>query len=505
MLMTTFRFSLLVLLLCCVAGPALSQSDTLAFYDTENVVICPATLTDRSPPNFASDACDTGSALDLDPQGDLVWMKTQVYLDTKSSPNGEPLSVYVSGKMSSDVYLNDVLIGQNGVPGDSKRTERPGKMDAEFHPPQSLLRVGENVIVLKASSHHGYIHLSQPLHLVGIAPSGIFSENVMRSVALPLVTLGLFLVGGLYFGVMAVISTTKIRFATLSAISVFAALQLVSETLRGLVQYDYPVHDLRLIAIAVFSAAFALSVAFHVFRTFAPSRVRSVMIGLVIASVLTMLLIKSMDYKALAGMVLPLLVSLAATGFWTYQRRDRAFVYFISILVFVASVFVFRGLFLDTVFFLLVAFFLMLLFVEQAVTLANEARQRRSEEARANRLAQALAEIGERTETQHIQIKSSGKLVRIATNQIVHCQGAGGYSEIILENGQVLLHSATLNELEETLPATFLRVHRSHLINVMFVKALKRDPSGTGTLSLSDQIEVPVSRRIMPKVREALS
>jgi len=505
MLIVPFRFSLCLLLLCALSGTALSQSNTLSFYDTENVVICPATLTDQSPPDFASDECKTGSALDLDPQGDLVWMKTQVDLDAKRSPDGEPLSVYVSGKMSSDVYLNGQLIGQNGVPGDSQRTEQPGKMDAEFYPPQDLLRIGKNEIVLKASSHHGYIHLSQPLHLVGIAPSGIFSKNVMRGVGPALITLGLFLVGGLYFGVMAVISTNKIRFATLSAISVFAGLQLVSETLRGLIQYDYPIHDLRLIAIAVFSAAFALSVTFHVFRTFAPARVRGVMAGLIVASVLTMLLIKSMDYKALAGMTLPLLFSLIATGFWTYQRRNRAFVYFISILVFVASVFIFRGLFLDTVFFLLVAFFLLLLFVEQAVTLANEARQRRSEEARANRLEQALAEIGERTDTQHIQIKSAGKLVRVATSQIVHCQGAGGYSEIILEDGQILLHSSTLNELEETLPATFLRVHRSHLINVMFVKALKRDASGTGTLSLSDQIEVPVSRRIMPKVREALA
>jgi len=503
--MNCYRFSLFTLLLIAFSGAAVGQSQTLAPFDTENVVICPGALSDQSPPDFTSAACQSGSVIDLDPQGKLVWMKTTVDLVATQTAEGEPLSIYVSGKMSSDVYLNGVLIGQNGVPGDRKRTEQPGKMDAEFFPPQDLLRIGENEIVLKASSHHGYIHLSRPLHLVGIAPSGIYSKFVLLGVGPALVTLGLFLVGGLYFGVMALISTNKVRFATLSAISVFAALQLISETLRGLTQYDYPIHDLRLIAIAVFSAAFALSVAFHVFRTFAPTRMRGVMIGLFIATVATMLLIPSMDYKALAGMVLPLLVSLVATGLWTYQRRDRAFVYFISILVFVAAIFLFRGFFLDTVFFLLVAFFLMLLFVEQAITLASEARQRLSEEARANRLEQALAEIGERAETQHIQIKSAGKLVRIATSQIVHCQGAGGYSEIILENGQILLHSATLNELEETLPATFLRVHRSHLINVMFVKALTRDASGTGTLSLSDQIEVPVSRRIMPKVREALA
>ena len=83
-------------------------------------------------------------------------------------------------------------------------------------------------------------------------------------------------------------------------------------------------------------------------------------------------------------------------------------------------------------------------------------------------------------------------------------QGAGGYSEIHLLGGRTILHSVSLNELEELLPAIFLRVHRSHLINVMFVESLTRDSSGTGSLILKDDVSVPVSRRIMPKVREAL-
>jgi len=147
----------------------------------------------------------------------------------------------------------------------------------------------------------------------------------------------------------------------------------------------------------------------------------------------------------------------------------------------------------------------MLLFVDQALTLGEEARERRSEEARANQLEQALAEIEERAETNHIDIKSAGKIERITTSQIIHCSGASGYSEITLVGGRTVLHSATLNELEAMLPATFLRVHRSHLINVMHVKSLNRDPSGTGTLAFVEGIDVPVSRRIMPKVRQALA
>lgn len=65
--------------------------------------------------------------------------------------------------------------------------------------------------------------------------------------------------------------------------------------------------------------------------------------------------------------------------------------------------------------------------------------------------------------------------------------------------------AGSLSEMEDTLPATFLRVHRSHLINVMFVKSLNREPSGTGTLTLVEGSDIPVSRRVMPSVRQALA
>ncbi len=67
-----------------------------------------------------------------------------------------------------------------------------------------------------------------------------------------------------------------------------------------------------------------------------------------------------------------------------------------------------------------------------------------------------------------------------------------------------MLHNATLNELEESLPPTFLRVHRSHIVNTAHVRTLKREASGVGALVLSDGSEAPVSRRVMPKVRVAL-
>jgi len=498
------RFSPFLLLLLVCALPMSAQSLELRFLDSDDVTICPAEPAATLLPDFSSEACKTDSAANIDPQDQLIWVRTRIDLDRTRGRNGEPLALYISGKMASEVYLNGEFVGANGKPGMDAATEIPGKMDAELFPPQGLFQIGENEVVLRASAHHGFIELYRPVHIIGIAPAGFFANRLLPSLGPALVTLGLFLLGGLYFGVTAVIGSAPTRSATLSAICLFAGGQLVSESLRGLMGYTYPIHDLRLLAIALFSMAFGLSVAFHIFRTFLPNGTVRWIVGLAALALIAVAVVEGFDFKALIGMTIPLVGALAATGYWTYKGRTRAFGYFLGLLAFLVAIALFQGFFLDTVFFLLVAVFLLLLFLEQALLLNDEARQRRSEEARANRLEQALAEAQERAESSHINVKSAGKIERIATSQILHCKGAGGYCEIVLTGGRTLLHSASLNEMEETLPATFLRVHRSHLINVMSVKTLRRDPAGTGTLTMVDDVRVPVSRRVMPKVRQAL-
>ena len=137
--------------------------------------------------------------------------------------------------------------------------------------------------------------------------------------------------------------------------------------------------------------------------------------------------------------------------------------------------------------------------------LVNESKQRRHEQTRADRLELAFDQAKERGQATVISIKSAGKMERVPTDEIIHCQGASGYCEINIRGGREILHSVSLTEMEKTLPATFLRVHRSHLVNTAFVEALTRDPAGTGLLKLTDGSEIPVSRRVMPAVRQALA
>lgn len=461
-------------------------------------------------PDFDAPDCRTVSMAEIDPQGRMVWVKTALMLDRIKDGKGAPLAVFISAKMSSEVYLNGTYIGRNGLPGYGKTDEAPGVMDAVFHAPQSLFRAGRNDIVLRLSSHHGYLRLSHPVHRIAIGPAGPPMAPFLRYYWPSLITFGAFVVGGLYFGITAIRGRDRGNALMLCLISLFAAGQLLTEVSRGLVPYLYPFHDIRLILIVLFSMGFGVCVAGHALGKYMarPSGeytpVMLLGLGLAVASAVGILQPDGFDQKAAAAMLMPILICVPALVFWTLKRRHGALRHLLAFLAFILIILSFPDHFLDTVFFYSVAAFLTFLVAEQALAFAREEDRRSQGEARANKLEMALEQARARTDTPQITINSAGKIDRVPADQITDCHGAGGYVEIRLADGGALLHSASLAELEESLPATFLRVHRSHLVNTAYVRTLEREPAGTGRLILASGISVPVSRRVMPKVRLAL-
>lgn len=91
----------------------------------------------------------------------------------------------------------------------------------------------------------------------------------------------------------------------------------------------------------------------------------------------------------------------------------------------------------------------------------------------------------------------------LAPDEIVRCESDGNYTRFHLANGDKVLASRTLKEFDALLePHGFMRVHLSHLVNMMQVKMyLHRDG---GTLVLTNGQEVPVSHRRRNEVVEAL-
>ena len=81
-----------------------------------------------------------------------------------------------------------------------------------------------------------------------------------------------------------------------------------------------------------------------------------------------------------------------------------------------------------------------------------------------------------------------------SVKEIVRFEGDRAYCKLILDSGNEVLISKPLIELEEILPKeTFFRVHKSHMVNKLFVsKYLKEDG---GCIIMKNDNRVPLSRR----------
>lgn len=124
-----------------------------------------------------------------------------------------------------------------------------------------------------------------------------------------------------------------------------------------------------------------------------------------------------------------------------------------------------------------------------------------------DRLARALdkaLEPGRSDQGMSLAVRSAGRIDLARVADIVSLSGADDYVEVALTDGRRLLHDASLDELEKRLPQSFIRAHRSHIVNAKHVKSARTLGAGRRILTMSDGDEIPVSRRRGEDVVKAL-
>lgn len=458
---------------------------------------------DEAPP-VAADRCEPTAIDEINPQGRDIWIRA-AFDAAPADIEGGPKGLFIAAKASSEAYLNGVRLGANGRPAVDRQSESPGRMDAVLAIPDGVLHLGRNEVAVRFSSHRGYLKLNRPVHWILIAPYAAPAAARLAVTWPALVALGVIFSGALYFTVIAMTGATRREPLLLAILSFFAAGQLIAEMARSLFSYSYPAHDLRLIAITATSAGFGLTLAALVISRFALGKARTGTLfgtAALVAAAITL----SGGYDAKAGYAIfaGALVSVGIAIRAAMKGDQQGWTYATAVSVFAASILVFRGLFLDAVFFFEVAALLLVLFVLQALALERERREHALEQARAHELEAALQRAARSGEPSVVRVNSAGSINVVQASDITHLSGAGDYVELHLSDRRRILHNGALAQMETDLPPAFLRVHRSHIVNTDFVKTLTRESSGVGLLVLSNGAEVPVSRRIMPKVRSAL-
>ncbi|RLD50478.1 MAG: DNA-binding response regulator [Bacteroidetes bacterium] len=96
-------------------------------------------------------------------------------------------------------------------------------------------------------------------------------------------------------------------------------------------------------------------------------------------------------------------------------------------------------------------------------------------------------------------LNTSDNIYIIDTKDIIRCQSDNNYTVFYLVNSEKIVMSKTLKEYENILPEDiFIRVHRSHLININFISRITKRNSGF--IRLKDDTEIPFS----PKKKDLL-
>jgi two-component system, LytTR family, response regulator len=102
----------------------------------------------------------------------------------------------------------------------------------------------------------------------------------------------------------------------------------------------------------------------------------------------------------------------------------------------------------------------------------------------------------------HIFVQKSEKLFNLPVDEIIFLEASGDYTIITTKTDQ-FVSSSGIGKLEEILsPEIFIRVHRSTIINLNFLKEIERHFNGGMIVKMQNGKSFPVSRTYAKLIRK---
>lgn len=102
-----------------------------------------------------------------------------------------------------------------------------------------------------------------------------------------------------------------------------------------------------------------------------------------------------------------------------------------------------------------------------------------------------------------ISISTTDKIHLIDVDDIIRCESDNYYTKIFFKDGNSLLVSKTLKEMDQKLEEyDFVRTHKSHLVNIRYIKNFIKDEM---MVLLTDGTNVPVSKRKKEMILEVIN
>ncbi len=104
----------------------------------------------------------------------------------------------------------------------------------------------------------------------------------------------------------------------------------------------------------------------------------------------------------------------------------------------------------------------------------------------------------------YLWVKRAGQLQKVVVADIHFIKGAGSYSELYLHDGSILLHDKNLEKLLASLPASFIRIHKSYIVDQTKIAKINSYPGSKYQACLEGNTVLPIGRKIVAKLKDIL-
>ena len=99
--------------------------------------------------------------------------------------------------------------------------------------------------------------------------------------------------------------------------------------------------------------------------------------------------------------------------------------------------------------------------------------------------------------TQKMAVPTVDGLIFINLKEVVRLEAKSSYTQILMENGEVVMATRTIKDYEDILPeGLFCRIHNSHIINLQKIEKYNKGRGGYVTLEDGSTIEVASRKRL---------
>ncbi len=116
----------------------------------------------------------------------------------------------------------------------------------------------------------------------------------------------------------------------------------------------------------------------------------------------------------------------------------------------------------------------------------------------------AVTQLMSATRASRILIRDRGQTHVIAVEQLEYVEAQDDYIQLHAQ-GKSWMKTQSLSDLEAQLdPAKFIRVHRSYLVNIEFVKGIERVSKDAQVALMSNGQQIPISRAGHERLRAAI-